>query len=99
MEQNNKPGWGMTVGVYIFCLLTMAGTAGISSLMISQAIGQGGYGVGGLLSWLCSLICTSYYRSTRKVGTAVLIAVGFGVALGAFTAIAGPYFYSLRYGA
>lgn len=97
-KDSSQPSWGATIGVYFLCLLVMGVTTAVSSLMISYGVGQGGYGVGGILSWLCSLACAAYYRSTGKVGTAVLIAVSIGVVLGAITAFAAPQLYNMRYG-
>ncbi len=98
MSENDNPSWGKTIGVFFLCLLATGFACAIVALALSYSIGQGGYGVGGILSWICAFICASIYRSNGNVGRAIAIAVVVGVVLGAVTALAGPALYQMRYG-
>ena len=94
-----KPGWGATVGVYFLSLLCVGFAAGITSMMGFSSIGlSGGYTAGGLLSWLGALASAAYYRSTGKVGGAVGIAVVIGLVIGVIAVAMGPSLLRMRYG-
>lgn len=80
--QNDKPGWGATIGVFFLCgMLTIAACVMVSAAMVSQ-MGYSGYSSGGLMSTVVGIGCAAYYRSTGKMAPAIFAALLLGVGIG-----------------
>ena len=79
---DQKPGWGATIGAFFLCGCLAIGVCIISSSMLAHGAGFSGYSNGGLMGSLTAIACAAYYRSTGKLGRAVVAALVVGAILG-----------------
>ena len=77
-----KPSWGATIGVFFLCWFAGAFCSGIASMVFANANGLAGYSIGGILTLALAIAGAVYYRSTSKIGGAVVIAVIGGCVIG-----------------
>ena len=83
MDENNKPGWGKTIGAFFLCGCLAVGTCGITSMLLASNMGYSGYSTGGIAATVTGIACAAYYRSTGKLGGPALVAVVVGAVIGA----------------
>ena len=79
---NEKPGWGKTIGVFFLCGCLAIAACIITSSAIVSGMGYSGYSNGGLMSTITGVACAAYYRSTGKLAGPAVVAVIVGIALG-----------------
>ena len=79
---DQKPGWGATIGVFFLCGCLAVGACIITSSMIVSGMGYSGYSNGGIMGTITGIACAAYYRSTGKVAGPAIAAIIVGVILG-----------------
>lgn len=79
---DQKPGWGKTIGAFFLCGCLAVGACILTSAAIVHSMGFAGYSNGGLLGTLTGVACAAYYRSTGKLAGPAIVAVIVGIGLG-----------------
>ena len=79
---DEKPGWGKTIGAFFLCGCLAIGACIITSATIVHGMGYSGYSTGGLLSTVTGIACAAYYRTTGKLAGPVVAAIIVGIVLG-----------------
>ena len=82
LDQNEKPGWGKTIGVFFLCGMLAIGTCFIVSGALVSGMGYSGYSTGGIMGTLTGVLCAAYYRSTGKLAGPVIVSVIAGAVIG-----------------
>ncbi len=80
--EDEKPGWGKTIGVFFLCGCLAIGACILTSAALVSNMGYSGYSNGGLLGTVTAIACAAYYRSTGKLAGPAIAAVVIGVVLG-----------------
>ena len=65
--QDEKPGWGKTIGAFFLCGCLAVGACVIVSSMLARGVGFTGYSSGGITGALTGAICAAVYRSSGKL--------------------------------
>ena len=79
---DQKPGWGATIGAFFLCGCLAIGACILTSSMIVHGMGYSGYSNGGIRGTATGVACAAYYRSTGKLGGPVAAAIIVGIILG-----------------
>ena len=90
---DQKPGWGGTIGVFFLCGCLAVGACIITSAMIVSGMGYSGYSRGGLLAIITAIACAAYYRSTGKLAGPVIASIIIGAILGIVAVQASVMFF------
>ena len=77
-----KPSGGAAVGTFFVCWFIGALCCALSSMAFANANGLIGYSVGGFGTFIVAICCAAYYKSSGKLGIALLIAGIIGIAIG-----------------
>lgn len=79
---DQKPGWGKTIGVFFLCGCLAVGACIIASATLASGMGYSGYSRGGLAATITGVACAAYYRMTGKLAGPVAISIFVGLILG-----------------
>ena len=79
---DQKPGWGATIGAFFLCGCLAIGACIITSAAMVSGMGYSGYSNGGIMGTITGIACAAYYRSTGKLGGPVVAAIIVGIILG-----------------
>lgn len=80
--EDQKPGWGKTIGVFFLCGCLAIGACIITSAMLVSGMGYSGYSNGGIMGTVTGIACAAFYRSTGKLAGPVVVSVIVGIVLG-----------------
>ena len=80
--QDEKPGWGKTIGAFFLCGCLAVGACVIVSSMLARGVGFTGYSSGGITGALTGAICAAVYRSSGKLGGPAIASLVVGAVVG-----------------
>ena len=79
---DQKQGWGKTVGVFFLCGCLAVGACIITSSTLVSGMGYSGYSNGGITGAITGIACAAYYRSTGKLAGPVVVSIIVGIVVG-----------------
>ena len=77
-----KPGWGATIGVFFLCGCLAVGACILTTAWMASGMGFSGDSNGGLTGAVTGVACAAYYRSTGKIAGPAIVSIIVGIVIG-----------------